>query len=298
MSQQGVQFTQYMFNQIYYNPGVSGSGGAICANLVHRSQWVGFEGAPTTQNFNLNAPIQKLHGGLSLSVANDQIGFFQNIDFGVAYAYQLQLSNGTLGIGVGLNLRNKALDDAQWVPSENDFTDPSLAAGDASALSFNPSFGVYYESSTLWAGVSTTNLTQSTAELNSVRNTVIEYTNARHFYIMGGYNWEIPATNWVLMPSTLIKTDLNSSPSLDVNLMGMYNNKIWGGVTYRLQDAIAVNVAYQILPAWRLGYSYDVGTSTLATQGSSGSHEIMLRYCFKIEIPPRQKGSYRNPRFL
>lgn len=298
MAQQGVQFTQYMFNKIYYNPGVTGSGGAICINALHRSQWVGFEGAPTTQNVNINAPIAKLHGGLGLSIANDQIGYFQNIEVGLNYAYQLRLSSGTLGFGLGLVLKNNAVNNAAWVPSDGIFTDESLTANNTSGLAFDPSFGVYYESTDFWAGVSSINLSESTTDLDaSTNNAIVNYTNARHYYIMGGYNWNIPSTNWRLMPSTLIKTDLNSSPALDVNIMGMYNNKFWGGVTYRLQDAVAVNLGYQVLPSLKAGYSYDVGTSALSQQGG-GSHEIMLKYCFKIEIPPPPRGSYKNPRFL
>lgn len=298
MSQQGIQFTQYMFNKIYYNPGVTGSGGAICVNALHRSQWVGFEGAPVTQNLNVNAPIAKLHGGLGLSIANDQIGFFQNIDVGLNYAYQFKLSTGTLGVGVGLNIKNNAVNDATWLPSENDFSDPSLTAGSTSGITFDPSFGVYYESTDLWAGVSMANMLQATTEFEGATNSaIVNFSHARHFYIMGGYNWAIPSTNWIFMPSTLIKTDIKSSPGVDVNLMGMYNNKIWGGVTYRLQDAVAVNLGYQILPSVKLGYSYDAGISSLSSQGD-GSHEIMIKYCFKIEIPPPARGSYKNIRFL
>mgnify|MGYP003624796843 CR=1 FL=1 len=298
LAQQGVQFSQYMFNKIYYNPGVTGSGGAICLNLLNRNQWVGFEGAPVTQNFNANAPIKLLHGGIGLTVTNDQIGFFSNIDVGLNYAYQLQLSTGTLGIGLGLNLKNNSLNGATWIPSERDYSDPSLPAGTTSNLTFDPSFGVYYESTTIWGGVSMTNVLASKSAFDPFSGSdVVNFTNARHFYVMGGYNWQIPSSNWVLMPSTLIKTDLNSSPGLDVNIMGMYNNKLWGGVTYRLQDAVAVNLGYQILPAVKLGYSYDVGTSSLSTQGS-GSHEIMASYCFKIVIPEPIPGSNRNIRFL
>lgn len=297
MSQQGVQFTQYMFNKIYYNPGVAGSGGAICVNSLYRNQWVGFEGAPTTINANVNAPIKKLHGGLFLSIASDQIGFFQNTEVGIGYAYQLQLDNGTLGIGASLNIRNKGVDKALWIPSEQDFSDQSLTTGTTSGTSYDPNFGVFYESENIWGGVSYTNLSSSSTDLDGLNNNVIQFSNASHFYIMGGYNWEVPATNWTLMPSTLIKTDFNSSPTFDVNIMGMYNNKFWGGVTYRLQDAVAVNFGYQVFPSLKAGYSYDVGTSSLSQQGG-GSHEIMLKYCFKIEITPPQKGSYKNPRFL
>ncbi len=295
-AQQNVQFTQYMFNKIYYNPAVAGTGGAICINALHRSQWVGFDGAPTTQNINGNIPIRAVHGGFSVSVINDQIGFFQNIEAGLGYAYQLELARGTLGFGASVRFINNAVNNADWRPADQSVPDFGIPAQAASGLSIDPTFGIYYNSDKIWAGVSSLNLVETTAALNGNIGSV-GYRNARHYYLMAGYNWEIPASNWIIMPSTLVKTDARSSPTFDVNIMGMYNNKFWGGVTYRLQDAVGVNIGYQILPSLKAGYSYDIATGDLSSQGG-GSHEIMLKYCFRIEIPPREKGSYRNPRFL
>jgi hypothetical protein len=64
-----------------------------------------------------------------------------------------------------------------------------------------------------------------------------------------------------------------------------------------LQDAIGTMIGYQFSPALKAGYSYDIALSDLSGR-AAGSHEVFLQYCFKIEIPPRQKGSYKNPRFL
>ncbi|MEL0026834.1 MAG: type IX secretion system membrane protein PorP/SprF, partial [Schleiferiaceae bacterium] len=82
-AQQDVQFTQFANNKIFYNPGVIGSGDAICLSAAHRSQWVGFDNAPTTQNFNANVPLDVIGGGLSLNFTNDMIGFFQDVTAGI-----------------------------------------------------------------------------------------------------------------------------------------------------------------------------------------------------------------------
>jgi type IX secretion system PorP/SprF family membrane protein len=302
-SQQDVQFTQFMHNRIYYNPAVAGAGGAICLNALHRSQWVGFEGAPTTQNVNANIPIKKLGGGIGLSIVNDQIGFFSNVSARLMYAYQFQLANGTLGIGVGASFLNKSLGDALWIPSDyaspDGGIDGALPAIDANGFQIDGIFGIYYENQDFWGGLSSTRVIESTADVTSIAGSVGDvafFKNARHYYVMGGYNWAIPATNWELRPSTLVKLT-SGSTTFDLNVTGVYNNKFWGGVTYRLQDAIAATMGWQVTPDIRLGYSYDVATSALSGQGG-GSHEVMVQYCFKIEIPPREKGSYKNPRFL
>lgn len=55
-SQQDAQYTQYMYNTVSVNPGYAGSRGHISIAALHRSQWVGLDGAPTTQTLNLHSP--------------------------------------------------------------------------------------------------------------------------------------------------------------------------------------------------------------------------------------------------
>lgn len=300
MGQQDLQFTQYMFNRIYYNPGVAGSGDAICINGVHRSQWVGFDGAPTTQNINANIPINLIKGGLGLRIANDQIGYFQNINAGLGYAYQLQLPTGKLGIGVSFDLFTKSVTAPEWKAPEGTAADIVIPALNTNSAFFDMAFGLYYQSDNIWGGVSATRLLESAAQLdalNSSINSITRFYNRRHYFVMGGYNWQIPASSWELRPSFLMKTDFVASPVVDVNVTGVYNNKFWGGVTYRLDEAMAVNLGYQFNESFKGGYSYDIPLTDVSGQGS-GSHEIFLQYCFKVEIEPREKGSYKNIRFL
>lgn len=304
-AQQDLQFTQYMFNQIYYNPGVAGTGDAICVNGVHRSQWVGFDGAPTSQNLNANIPIKKIKGGLSLKLANDQIGFFQNINAGLGYGYQYQLPTGTIGAGVSFELYTKSINNADWRPPDglgslgpgNPAFDGNIPTENTNGMTFDMTFGLYYNSPTIWGGISTARLLNSSTDLDNFSNGVTRFYNRRHYYAMGGYNWMIPGTLFELRPSFLLKTDLSASPVLDFNTTVAYNNKFWAGVSYRLQEAVAMNIGYQFSESLMAGYSYDIPIQGVASNGS-GSHEVFFRYCFKVEIPPREKGSYRNPRFL
>ncbi len=299
-AQQDAQFTQFMYNRAFYNAGYAGSNDAICASLFYRTQWVGFDGAPVTQNLNITAPIKLLHGGVYLGIVNDEIGFFQNTNFNIGYAFQTQLGNGSLGIGANLMIGTKSVNNGAWLPSEPDgFLDPSILAADAQGVGIDANFGVYYQSSTFWGGISTTRVIEAAAEYNSNvgQNVSTLVRNARHYYVMAGYNYAIAGTSWDIQPSLLLKTDLLASPSADVNVTAMYNNKLWGGVTYRLQDAVAINLGYEFFKGLRAGYSYDFTTSSLSA-GSGGSHELMVSYCFRIKVPEREKAIYRNVQFL
>jgi hypothetical protein len=82
--------------------------------------------------------------------------------------------------------------------------------------------------------------------------------------------------------------------------MATFNNKIRGGLSYRTSDAVVVLLGYKFLPELMLGYSYDLTTSNI-TNYSSGSHEIMLRYCFMPKIKERDPKPViprLTPRFL
>ena len=294
-AQQDVQYTQYYHNQVGFNPGVAGSAGAINLNVGHRSQWVGFENAPTSQNINADIPLEILHGGLLVNIVNDQIGFFQDISAAIGYAYQLDLGPGKLGVGFSVDFKNKNVKAAQWIYPDgtSGSSDPSVFAPNATAITPEMNFGAYYATNFWYGGLSTSRLHQSEANLGATA----AYKSKLHYYLTGGLNIPFQDLDLVLSPNFLMKSDLNSNISLDMNVNAVIKDKISGGFGYRNQDALSLMAGYKILPSLRLAYSYDITTSSLAAF-SGGSHEIFLNYSFNIEIPPRIQGSYRNIRFL
>jgi len=294
-AQQDVQFTQFANNKIFYNPGVIGSGDAICLSAAHRSQWVGFDNAPTTQNFNANVPLDIIGGGLSVNFTNDMIGFFQDVTAGVGYGYQLALANGTLGLGLRVDFRNKNVTSGVWAPPQT-MNDPSLVSPGSNSMATDLNFGAFYQKDNWYAGLSSTRLLETRDILTaSGGNGNAEIRGQRHYYLMGGYDIDLQ-NGFVLQPAMMVKTDFVTT-QVDINAAATYNNQIWGGVTYRVYDALSIMAGYQITKDLRATYSYDLTTSSLRNS-SSGSHEIMMSYCFTIEIPPKEKGSYRNPIFL
>jgi len=61
--QQDAQFTQYMYNTININPAYAGSRGAMSIFALHRTQWVGLDGAPTTNAASINTPLNNSNLG-------------------------------------------------------------------------------------------------------------------------------------------------------------------------------------------------------------------------------------------
>ena len=285
--QQDPQFSQNMFNKLYTNPAVAGSSEGICGTLLYRNQWTGFDGAPKTGLFSVDAPVNFLHGGLGLTVlAADELGFENTFMAKLAYAFRFNIGQGNLAIGADFAYMQKSIDgDFKY----NDPGDPIIPTSSVSG-SVIPDIGagIYYNSDKLYIGASTSHLLESEVDYGDFTTEL-----ARHYYFTAGYRIEF-SPSLSLTPSVFVKNTADQTQA-DINANLHINNRFWIGASYRLEDAIVILAGLNITPNLRLGYSYDMTTSDLKDY-SSGTHEIMLGYCYKIKkkITPIN----RNVRFL
>lgn len=291
-AQQDPQYSQNMFNTMAINPGYAGSNDAICATALHREQWVGFKGAPSTSVFNVHAAIKpfKINSGIAIGVMNDNLGFDNNIGLNFAYAYRLNVGDGKLGIGVGVEMLNKSL-DAQWnVIDGSPDLDPSIPKEKESAMVVDFSAGLFYRTEKLYLGISSMHLRE--AEIDYEKGNPFL---SRQYYLTSGYTISLPNPSFEFVPSVFVKSD-GKTTQLDVNTSVLYNKKFWGGISYRLNDAIIGMLGIELGNGLKIGYSYDFTLSDVQ-KNSSGSHEFMVGYCFSIKkekIPQK----YKSIRFL
>jgi type IX secretion system PorP/SprF family membrane protein len=290
-AQQDPQFTQFFFNRLMINPASVGSGDDLCATLIARNQWTGFTGAPFTGLLSVDAPLKGIirkDVGVGLTLFNDRIGFFNNFGMRVSGSYAFEgIGPGKLRVGLDVGFLNQSL-DANWIPPTN-LPDGSIP-DNASNMALDMGVGVYYHADNFYAGISALHLPQSRlADVNVQMN--------RHYFVMGGYTFRGVFDNPDLdiQPNVLIKTEF-ASMQMDINTNVIYQQRFWGGLSYRLEDALALNFGYKHAindkSHFLLGYSYDLTTSRIMTY-SSGSHEIVGRYCMKIEKEPSMGGGFR-----
>jgi hypothetical protein len=71
----------------------------------------------------------------------------------------------------------------------------------------------------------------------------------------------------------------------------MYD-KLWTGLMYRYNEAMGVNIVFNIKQTFSVGYVYDFPINGLRSY-QSGSHEIMLQY----DIKPK-KQALTSPRYF
>jgi len=295
--QQEPQISHNMFNNMGINPGYAGLSGAIGVTGVARQQWLGFNDAlgqrlnPETYLLSVDAPIPFLRGGLGIGFMQDQLGYELNFGVKLSYSYHVPLYQGKLGLGAQVGFLDKRFDLGKLTTIIDD--DPVLGAGMEESLFFTDfALGVFYqEKGKRWAGLSVSQIGSAYPSAG------VLYRLRRHAYFTGGQHFELQSfPDYVISPSLLIKTDLVST-QIDLNVMLTYNNRLWGGVSYRLRDAIVFFLGIR-LEQLKVGYSYDFTTSPLGRGGrSAGSHEIMVHYSFDLALE-RAREIQRNIRFL
>ncbi|MGE0078497.1 MAG: type IX secretion system membrane protein PorP/SprF [Bacteroidales bacterium] len=293
--QQDPQFSQILFNPMSINPGYAGSLNMIGFGAINKLQWAGFgDGAPVSTAVSINAPISPFgfKSGIGLSILNDKYGY--NSDLGISFAYaarfKVKVIDGNLGIGINGGIVNNSINpNGGWRGYDGIGSDPAIPQEKGSSVNLDLGFGLYYNTDYMFFGVSATHLNE--AKINKSSN-ASHYT--RQYYIAGGYIVSMGSV-WQFEPSVLITTDITSS-RYSFNSIIRYNKKFWGGVSYRMGEAITGMIGLELFNGIKLGYAYDYSTSKISKY-NDGSHEFMVGYNFQLkkEKPPQQ---YKSIRFL
>ncbi len=291
MAQQDPLLNHSVFNQLSINPAYTGSSGMISATAMHRQQWVGFgEGSPITSVFNVDAAISPFgfNSGIGLNILQDQFGFNQDIGVNLSYAARFSIQGiGNLAIGINGGFINNTLDPTWRFPDgTGDVTVPSSKE---SAVNMDFGAGVFFNNNEMFIGVSATHLNESTF--------YPEYPShyKRHYYLIGGYFMQFSNPNWEFNPVVLISTDIVVN-QMTVNANLIYNKRFWGGVSFRVGEAVTGMVGIQLFSGLRVGYAYDFSTTEISGF-NSGSHEFMLGYSFSLK-KERAPQQYKSIRFL
>ena len=270
-AQQDAQYTQYMYNTININPAYAGSRGVMSVFGLHRTQWVGLDGAPTTNTFSLNTPISNSNLGVGFSLVNDRIGPTSDNTISADISYTIpmnevyKLSFGVKASGNIFNLDTDKLDPAQA-------NDPNLQNFNNE---FSPNFGagVYLHSDKLYLGLSVPNFLQD-SKYND--NEVAVFQERMNFYFIGGYVFDV-SQSIKFKPAFLTKMVTGSPLQVDASANFLFFDKFMLGGAYRWDAAVSALAGFQVTDGLFIGYSYDMETTQLRRY-NSGSHEVFLRF--------------------
>lgn len=298
MGQQAPMFTNYSNSYAGINPGFGGLSEGLNLMGIYRDQWTGFvdmEGnsvAPKTLLFSGDMPVTVLRGGVSLAVIQDSYGFEDNTNVNMGYSYHLDLGPGILGIGLSMNLINRAVDFNKFYPTMEQ--DPAIPSGEQSSMLVDAGFGLFWQiPETFYIGLSATNIFESKGkELVESSSTSVSFMGDRTFYLTAGYEYQFNNPVFVLQPSLCVMSNI-AITQINAGAKLLYNNKFWFGVNYRYQESVAMMAGFKINDI-QISYSYDINTLGIAVQGS---HEVCVSYFLKLNLE-KSPRIYRSIRYL
>ena len=284
MAQQLPQFTQYMYNTIAINPAYAGSRETLTLVGLHRNQWAGFPGAPSTQTLSVHSPLNRENIGLGLSFINDELGFENHVYLYGDFSYSIKLnaiSKLAFGLKAGFtsfNIDNRLFElnpDDQLIGKIEDRWNPNIGAG------------VMWLWDRGYLGLSAPRLIN-----HSYANSPYKAMERISYYFTGGYVFDIGLST-KFKPSVMFKTTNGATLSTDVSANFLFFEKLWLGTSYRFNNsagAIGFMTDYQILRDWRIGYTFELPTSEIRPY-THGTHELVIM--FEVFNPRRRVTSPR-----
>ncbi|MBL0315993.1 MAG: type IX secretion system membrane protein PorP/SprF [Flavobacteriales bacterium] len=281
-AQQITRRTQFAFNPYMVNPAVAGTLNQIPIFASYRNQWAGFKGAPVTMLASAHMQGPKNSGFGAIISHDDTGGAISETGIEATGAYHIDLNNyDAVSFGLSLTASQYKFDNSKLVVYDQ--MDQSLNNMQAeSHMNIDANFGMMIYGEDYYFGFSVPQLAQTKLKLESPFSS--ENKNMRHFQFMGSYKYFVN-DDFDIQPSGLIKFTPVTPVQLDVNVKVGYKEMAWAGITYRNNDAVALNLG-GFYENFFLGYSFDLTTSAAKVM-SPFSHEILLGY-----IIPGKRGKY------
>ncbi|PQJ75902.1 PorP/SprF family type IX secretion system membrane protein [Polaribacter gangjinensis] len=274
--QQDAQFSNYMYNTLSFNPAYAGSRGTKSIYLSQRSQWVGLEGAPTTNALSYHSPIGSTNLGFGLSFMNDAIGPVEenlvslDISYSINTSYDYKLAFGLRASAHMLNVDFMRLnifnpDDVLAQNNINNRVSPNIGVG------------LFWYSDKSYLGLSIPNLLETRHINRNLNSSVSSVSKERlHYHFIAGYLFDL-SQDIVFKPALLTKFVSGAPLQIDLSTNFQIYEKFTIGASYRLDAAVSFLGGLQLNPSWFVGYGYDLDTNSLSSF-NSGSHEVFLRY--------------------
>lgn len=301
-----AQLTQYWIVPSYYNPAAAGSTDFLRIRGGAKLQWLGITNAPKSFLAVADSPLKlgKQKIGLGVSFTQESLGLFSNLQANVQLAYKFRLFKGEFSVGVQAGYYNSKFKGSEvYIPDNDDYhqgSDTAIPTQDLTGEAFDLSAGLHYTHKYFSVGIGALHLLNPKVELNvegSQSSGTQQYMTElpRSLYFLADSNIPLKNSLFSLQPSLLVRTDF-ANFSAEITARATYNRFITFGIGYRWKDAISAMIGAEFKNFF-LGYAFDYPMSAI-NKASSGSHELIAGYQFKLDFSGKNKNKHRSIRIM
>jgi type IX secretion system PorP/SprF family membrane protein len=302
--QQDPMFTKYMFSSLTFNPAYAGAEDHLSLGILHRTQWLNFSGAPTTQTITAHTPLKNERVGVGLNLVNDAIGPTNTFGGNISYAYRIPMGKFKLAIGLQAGAEYYRYDHTKLT-----FPDPNDTSLNDDFSKILPNFGAglyFSKEKKFYIGVGVPKLIES-----DLRGGPKNYGNARqyrHIFFTAGGAIPLNGDALIFKPSIMVRNsgfssnynknklyqNVSAPTSYDVDLSLFFYQQLWLGAAYRgsinqeknLSRNASVNAwaAYYLKSGLRIGAAYDYPLLSKLGTVAPVSFEVFLGYDFDYRV--------------
>ncbi|MCC5923423.1 MAG: PorP/SprF family type IX secretion system membrane protein [Crocinitomicaceae bacterium] len=286
--QNQLNLTQYMIHQPAINFAAIAANDALNIAGLHREQWVGFDGAPSSSIFSVNTPIGLTNLSFGSLIRYERIGVHALTRAEVGLAYRAQVaSESFLSFGLTGGIINMNSDYSKL--TLYDLNDPEFPNNSVSEIQPDFGFSSYLFSENYYFGIAIPSLLRNTGFYSDKE--LLFMPLDFHYYTTAGYKRSLNE-NFDLGFSTLVKGVIGSPMQFDLNLQIFYNDQFGLGTSFRSSMDFAFIATFKFWDRFTVSYSYDLGISELA-RFHNNTHEIVLIF----DAPKRNLLPFTSPRF-
>jgi type IX secretion system PorP/SprF family membrane protein len=277
LAQELPVYQQYLLNPNLINPALTSYTGCTSFLLTDRHQWIGIQGAPSTQMAGLQKGFldksNKIHG-IGLNLYYDHNGAFRKGGGDILYAYNLIINSKKklrLGLGLSLSIFQNSINESDFT----DVYDPIISGAVTHEIVPDAGAGIFLYSPKFFAGFSGIKLLSPTATVQRFE---------RHFYLNSGIILKKRNSAFEFEPSFLLKVTESFKKQIDINIKTVFYDKYWLILSYRnnittfpLQSTSLISVFGFTLGNITFAYAFDLGLTKMQLY-NYGSHEFMIKY--------------------
>jgi len=301
-AQSEAPFSQYHMALGYYNPATAGRSGDLDIGALYRLQWVGWTNAPKTIFATANMPFRfmKREHGVGVVVVRDQISsLYQDLSAGAQYAYLKKIGKGTIRAGVQLGMVSRTAGGSLIITPDSSDTsgsaDIAIPNSKIEKKIFDANVGLYYATDKWYVGIAVMHVLEPVIDTDNLYTFI-----NRGYNFTGGYNIRLKNPLFELQPAVFVQTDLNTYRA-DITARAVYGKKYSAGLSWRMNENRLADAVVWMLGATfgkiEGGYAYDIPLSNVG-RGTTGSHELFLKYKMRLNKPKTGKSKHKSVRLL
>lgn len=304
-------FSQFMFNQLYFNPAFAGNTPYPRIISGYRNQWPGLNNAFSSYYVSFDHYFESMNGGVGLAITRDVQGngVFSKTSFDVMYSYPIELNkNMSANLGLQGSIVQKTMNGSKVILGDQD---PFQTPGSQTQEVIPDQSKIYPDFS---AGISFLYKEQYQVNLSvNHLNTPNEMTGSSYTFLS-----PMRFTIQVLAQYPSKKIDnrnrerLLFKPGIMTQFQKTNNSFEWGsnllyssftgGLWFRNNVSLSLNsfifLAGYSKSGFSLYYSYDLWLPrNYQAVKNYGAHEVTFIYLFQYNDPRKKMRTIKCPNF-